>query len=79
MKKISFLLILTSLCLTGFSQAKWESLFNGKNLKGWTKLNGTAEYKVENGTIVESTKQILQHLLATKRIMVILYLNLSLR
>jgi len=56
MKKISFLLILTSLCLTGFSQAKWESLFNGKNLKGWTKLNGTAEYKVENGTIVGISK-----------------------
>ena len=31
---------------------EWEELFNGKNLKGWEKLDGTAEYRVENGEIV---------------------------
>ncbi|HEX9652193.1 MAG TPA: DUF1080 domain-containing protein [bacterium] len=31
---------------------KWQNLFNGKNLKGWKVLNGTAEFKVENGEIV---------------------------
>jgi len=56
MKKITFLLILASMCLTGFSQAKWETLFNGKNLNGWTKLNGNAEYIVQNGTIVGISK-----------------------
>lgn len=31
---------------------EWENLFNGKNLKGWKILNGTAEYKVVDGQIV---------------------------
>lgn len=31
---------------------KWQDLFNGENLDGWEKLNGTAEYKVEDGAIV---------------------------
>jgi len=35
---------------------QWESLFNGKNLKGWEKLNGTAEYKVANGEITGISK-----------------------
>nr|WP_315223772.1 DUF1080 domain-containing protein [uncultured Flavobacterium sp.] len=39
-----------------FSQEKWEALFNGKNLKGWTKLSGTADYKVQNGVIVGTSK-----------------------
>ena len=31
---------------------QWEDLFNGKDLEGWEKLNGTTEYKVEEGSIV---------------------------
>ena len=38
--------------VSGFAQNNWRYLFNGKNLKGWTKLNGTAKYKVENGAVV---------------------------
>jgi hypothetical protein len=34
----------------------WNQLFNGKNLKGWTVLNGTAEYKVENGEIIGTSE-----------------------
>jgi hypothetical protein len=34
----------------------WENIFNGKNLKGWEKLNGTAEFKVEDGIIVGISK-----------------------
>ena len=30
----------------------WQSLFNGENLDGWEKLNGTAEYIIEDNTIV---------------------------
>lgn len=30
----------------------WKSLFNGENLDGWEKLNGTAEYRVEDNTII---------------------------
>lgn len=35
-----------------YAQNNWRSLFNGKNLKGWTKLNGNAEYKVKDGVII---------------------------
>jgi len=48
------LLMLTS--LTGLSQEKWEILFNGKNLRGWEKLNGTAEYVVKDGIITGISK-----------------------
>ncbi|MCA9442106.1 MAG: DUF1080 domain-containing protein [Candidatus Omnitrophica bacterium] len=33
----------------------WVSLFDGKNLDGWTQKNGTATYRVEDGTIVGKT------------------------
>lgn len=35
--------------------AQWQSLFNGKDLKGWKPLNGRAKYEVVNGTIVGTT------------------------
>src|ERR1700760_1902435 len=35
--------------------AKWESLFNGKNLNGWSQKTGSAGYTVENGMIVGTT------------------------
>lgn len=34
---------------------KWQSLFNGKDLKGWNQKNGAAKYSVENGEIVGRT------------------------
>jgi hypothetical protein len=33
----------------------WQNLFNGKNLDGWKRLAGTAEYTVEDGVIVGRT------------------------
>lgn len=33
----------------------WVSLFNGKDLNGWTQKNGTATYRVEDGVIVGKT------------------------
>lgn len=30
----------------------WISLFNGKDLSGWTQLNGTATYVVEDGGVI---------------------------
>lgn len=55
MKK-NFLLTLLLCCAASLSAQKWESLFNGKDLTGWRKLNGAAEYKVVNGTIVGISK-----------------------
>ena len=56
--RLSF--IITCLLLVVFSSSlyaqKWQSLFNGKNLSGWTQRGGKAVYKVENGTIVGYTK-----------------------
>ena len=42
--------------LISFSQEKWEMLFNGKDLKGFKKLNGTAEYVVKDGSIIGTSK-----------------------
>ncbi|HEY9560596.1 MAG TPA: DUF1080 domain-containing protein [Anseongella sp.] len=33
----------------------WVDLFNGKDLSGWEQVNGTAEYRVENGEVVGTT------------------------
>ena len=35
----------------------WTSLFDGKSLEGWTQRNGTASYKVVDGTIVGTTSE----------------------
>lgn len=55
MKKNLLLIVLLS-CAVSLSAQDWEPLFNGKNLKGWKILNGKAEFKVEDGTIVGISK-----------------------
>lgn len=68
MKKILLFTALAVLSASSFSQTQWENLFNGKNLKNWTKLNGTAEYKVVDGTIVGISKMNTPNsFLATKK------------
>lgn len=43
--------------LSAWSQEpRWESLFNGRNLRGWEKINGTADYKVQDNTIIGIAK-----------------------
>jgi hypothetical protein len=37
--------------------SKWTSLFNEKDLSGWSIVNGTASYKVEDGAIVGRTQE----------------------
>ena len=54
-KNVLLLAVLCLFSLSSFGQT-WEPLFNGKNLKGWKKLNGKAEYKVENGVITGISK-----------------------
>ena len=43
-----------TLCMD--AQGNWRSLFNGKNLKDWKKINGNAEYVVKDGVIIGTTK-----------------------
>jgi hypothetical protein len=54
-KNLILVLILLG-TFNSYSQEKWESLFNGKNLKGWKKVNGTAEYVVKDGIITGISK-----------------------
>lgn len=56
MKRHFFLTMCLLLCAASLSAQNWESLCNGKNLTGWKRLNGKADYKVENGAIVGYTK-----------------------
>jgi len=51
-KKIMLFMIVPVITGGAFVQEKdWQELFNGKNLKGWKKLNGNAEFLVEEGCI----------------------------
>lgn len=52
MKKLILSLSVSLLCAACFGQGAWEPLFNGKNLKGWKKQGGEAEYRIEDGAIV---------------------------
>jgi hypothetical protein len=57
MKKQIFILIAMLVAVaTSAQEPQWQNLFNGKNLKGWTKLNGTAEYKIQDNAIVGVSK-----------------------
>lgn len=38
------------------AQPQWDTLFNGKNLSGWRKMNGSADYTIKEGVIVGTSK-----------------------
>ncbi len=56
MKKISLLLIVSIIGLSACGEAQWENLFNGEDLTGWVVLNGSADYRIEDGAIVGTSK-----------------------
>lgn len=55
------LAVLAAVCLTGSVHAGeksgWVNLFDGKTLDGWIQHNGTATYKVKDGTIEGTTSE----------------------
>src|SRR5882757_1450479 len=57
MKNAFFLIVLLLVSDSAFSQGNgdWETLFNGKDLKGWKQLNGAAKYEIKDGQIVGTT------------------------
>jgi len=61
MMKSAHLLLIILLFITVSSIAQtsasggWQNLFNGKDLTGWKRLAGKAEYTVENGVIIGRT------------------------
>lgn len=51
--------IIATVCLLSvitIQAQTWQSLFNGKDLKGWRQLNGKAPYKVVDGAIVGTSR-----------------------
>lgn len=55
-KILAIVLCLTFSLQSNAQKSNWVSLFNGKNLNGWTKINGTADVKVVNGVIAGTSK-----------------------
>ena len=56
MKYFAFFLALT-VTASSASAADWVNLFDGKTLDGWIQKNGTAKYKVVDGTIHGTTNE----------------------
>lgn len=57
MKSAVFGLLALCWAMPVFAQMpRWMELFNGKTLDGWQVLNGTAEFRVEDGAIVGVSK-----------------------
>ena len=56
MKRLTTLLIFLMVAAITVNAQEWVDLFNGKNLKGWTRIDGTAEYRVENGEVIGTSK-----------------------
>ena len=53
---ILFLIMMITTMVTNEAGNNWTSLFNGKNLDGWELLNGSAEFNIEDGIIVGTSK-----------------------
>jgi len=56
MKRLGVLLLIGMVATVGLNAQEWVELFNGKNLKGWKQLDGSAEYRVENGEVIGTSK-----------------------
>jgi hypothetical protein len=52
---LGLLVLLCVGCATAGKDNGWIDLFDGKTLNGWIQKNGTATYRVENGTILGQT------------------------
>jgi hypothetical protein len=67
MRKSMFVMaLICAVCISASGQ-EWQELFNGKNLKGWKQLDGTAEFSVEDGMVVGiSTMGVPNSFLATR-------------
>jgi len=56
MRRFGVLLLLALSAAISINAQEWVDLFNGKNLKGWEKLDGTAKYRVENGEVIGTSE-----------------------
>jgi hypothetical protein len=56
MKKRTLLILILAAAVVSMNAQEWVELFNGKNLKGWEKIDGAAEYRVEDGEVIGVSK-----------------------
>lgn len=56
MRKIGLVVMVVMIAAVSMDAQEWVELFNGKNLKGLEKLDGSAEYRVENGELIGVSK-----------------------
>jgi hypothetical protein len=56
MRKTSAVIVLLMVAAISVNAQEWVELFNGKNLKGWTRLDGSAEYRVEKGEVIGTSR-----------------------
>jgi len=56
MKRLNTLLLIVMVATISLNAQEWVELFNGKSLKGWEKLDGMAEYHVENRELTGVSK-----------------------
>ncbi len=69
MKKLIVLVVLMLTATITINAQEWVDLFNGENLKEWEKLDGSAEYRVENGEVIGVSKtRIPNTFMATKKV-----------
>lgn len=58
MKTLPFIFALSfTIGTLAANETGWSELFNGKNLEGWTQINGTASYEVKDGAILGTTAE----------------------
>lgn len=56
MKKQTLILMMALVLTTTVGAQEWKELFNGKNFKGWEQLDGEAEFRVEDGMVIGTSK-----------------------
>jgi len=52
MRRFGVLMLLALFATISMNAQEWEELFNGKDLKGWEKLDGKAKYRVDKGEVI---------------------------
>ena len=56
MRRLALMVLVVLIATVYVDAQEWVELFNGKNLKGLEKLDGDAEYSVENGELIGVSK-----------------------
>ncbi|MEQ9296933.1 MAG: DUF1080 domain-containing protein [Cyclobacteriaceae bacterium] len=56
MNRIALVLSFCVISLYSVAQDGWEPLFNGKDIKNFEKVNGTAEYQIKDGAIIGTSR-----------------------